>query len=134
MFPLLIPAVSAFAGRMVGKSGAEAEADERIEHIKVLADLTPAQAAAVDAVKKQPIEEVRTRVALGIGPTGPLPANASQRAQEIRAQHAQEKAQNVTLTAQEHAQIAAAPDPQAALNAIADQKAAQIVASVAPVR
>lgn len=76
MFPLLIPAVSAFAGRMVGKSGAETEADERIEHIKVLANLTPTQAAAVDAVKKQPIEEVRTRVSLGIGPTGPLPTTS----------------------------------------------------------
>jgi len=130
MIQFLIPAVSGFVGKMMGKSGADAEADERIEHIKVLASLTPTQAAAIDAVKKAPIEEVRARVELGIGPYAPLPPQAAAQAQAHRQARIEAAAGQVTLTPQEQAHIAAAPDPTAAFNAVATQKAAAIVASV----
>lgn len=130
MIQFVIPAVTGFVGKMMGKSGADAEADERIEHIKVLANLTPTQAAAIDAVKKAPIEEVRARVELGIGPYATLPANAAAQAQAHRQARIDAATAAVTLTQKEQAHIAAAPDPTAALNAIADQKAAQIVSTV----
>lgn len=130
LFQLLVPAVSGIVGRQVGKSGAEAEADERIEHIKKLANLTPEQSAAVDAVKKAPIEEVRTRVQLGIGPYAPLPANAAAQAQANRQRRIDAATAQITLTPAEETAINASPDPQAAFDALANKKAAEVQSSV----
>lgn len=88
MIQFIIPAVvgglGGILGHQVGKSGEKSDNAERIGAIKELAGLSPDQARAVDALSAQPIEEVRIRRELGIGPLSPLPANASARAQEIR--------------------------------------------------
>jgi len=130
MLQFILPLVSGFAGRQVGKSSAESEAGEKLDLIKQLANLTPEQAQAVDALKAQPIEEVRTRAALGIGPYGALPANASQRAQEIRNARIAEAAKNVTITPAEQARVAAASNQQAAMDAIINQKVSEIVTRI----
>jgi len=127
MIQFLLPAVAGFVGRTVGKSGAEAEGVEKLELMKQLVNLTPEQAQAVDALKTQPIEEVRTRHALGIGPLAPLPANANQRAQDIRNARIAAAAQNVTITPAEQARVAGAANQQAAMDAIVNQKVAEIV-------
>jgi hypothetical protein len=149
VFPVLLPAAAAFLGRQVGKSGAEDEANERIDLAKKLAALTPAQAAAFDAIKAQPIEEVRARVELKLGPYAPLPPNAAQKAQDIRnariaagtltptsnATANQKAAQIVAstpiavLAPHEAEAIQSSPNPDATFNAIADQKAAQILST-----
>ena len=125
MIQLLLPAVGAIAGTLFGKSSAEAEAGEKMEAIKELVGLTPAQAQAVDAIKAQPIEEVRVRRTLGIGPLAPLPANANQRAQDIRNARITSAAQT-TVTPAEQAAIAAAADPTAAMKALVDRKVAEL--------
>jgi len=124
MLQFLLPAVAGFVGRMSGKSSADAEAVERIDAIKELVGLAPAQAQAVDALKVQPIEEVRTRRTLGIGPLAPLPANANQIAQDKRNARIAAAAQT-TVTPAEQAAITAAADPTAAMKALIDQKVAQ---------
>jgi hypothetical protein len=131
---LVVPAVSAVAGQMMGKSSAEKDAAEKLEHIKALANLTPEQAQVVDAVKAQPLEEVRTRVALGIGPFAPLPPNASAQAQAARERRVAALAtKNVgtqeLTTPEERARVLAAPDREAAINAMIDEKVAQAKAA-----
>ncbi|HEX9137160.1 MAG TPA: hypothetical protein VF905_09490 [Nitrospirota bacterium] len=130
MLQLVMPLVSGFIGRTVGKSGAEAESVEKLELMKQLINLTPDQAKAVDALKTQPIEEVRTRHALGIGPLAPLPPNANQHAQEIRNAKIAAAAQNVTISAADQAKVANAANPQAAMDAIVNQKVSEIVTSL----
>ena len=103
VLPFLLPAAAAFVGRMLGK----ADVDERLELVKQLANVTPEQAQAIDAVKKQSISELRTRVKLGIGPLAPLPAQASQRAQ-----------------------VASASDQRSAVDALVDKKMAELKASL----
>lgn len=127
MIQFLLPAAAGFIGRMLGKSGAEAEAGEKMDAIKQLVNLTPEQSQAVEAIKTQPIEEVRDRVTLGIGPLSPLPAHASQRAQEIR--NARIAASKGVVTPADQAQVAAAQDPQAAMKAIVDRKVAEIMSA-----
>ena len=127
MIQFLLPAASALAGQMFGKKSAEAEGEEKLDLVKQLANLTPDQAKAVDAVKKQPIEEVRMRVELGIGPYAQLPANASARAQEIRQRRIDAAKAQVAVTPQEQAAAASSP---AAMEAIINQKAAEMTASV----
>lgn len=124
MIQFLLPAVAGLLGNSMGKSSAEAEAGEKMDAIKDLVGLTPQQAQAVDAIKAQPIEEVRTRRTLGIGPLAPLPANASQRAQEIRNARISSAAKT-TITPAEQAAVSAAADPAAAMKALIDQKVAQ---------
>jgi hypothetical protein len=126
MIQFLLPAVAGFVGRTMGKSTAEAEAGEKLDAIKELVGLTPAQSQAVDAIKAQPIEEVRTRRTLGIGPLSPLPENASQRAQDIR--NARIAASKGTVTPAEQAQIASSQDPQAAMKALVDKKVNELLA------
>lgn len=129
MFQFLLPAVAGLAGRMLGKSQADAEASEKIDAIKEMAGLSAQQAQAADAIKTLPIEEVRVRRTLGIGPLAPLPANASQRAQEIRNARISAAAQT-TVTPAEQAAITASADPTAAMKALIDRK----VAELTPVR
>jgi len=129
MIQFLLPAVAGFAGRMLGKSQADAEAGEKIDAIKEMAGLSPQQAQAADAIKAQPIEEVRVRRTLGIGPLAPLPANANQRAQDIRNSRINAAA-TTTVTPEEKAAIAASADPEAAMRALIDRK----VAELTPVR
>jgi hypothetical protein len=126
MLQFVLPLAAGFLGNMAGKSGAEAEAGEKLEAIKELVGLTPQQAQAVDAIKAQPIDEVRTRRTLGIGPLSPLPANANQRAQDIR--NARIAAQS-NVTPAEQAQIAASSDPAAAVKAVIDKKVNDLLAS-----
>ena len=125
MIQFLLPAVAGFAGRMFGKSQGDAEAEEKIDAIKEMAGLTPQQVQAADAIKVQPIEEIRTRRTLGIGPLAPLPANASQRAQDIRNARITSAAKT-TVTPAEQAAIAAAADPTAAMKALVDRKVAEL--------
>ena len=125
MIQFLLPAVAGFAGRMFGKSQADAEAGEKIDAIKEMVGLSPQQAQAVDAIKVQPIEEVRIRRTLGIGPLAPLPANANQRAQDIRNARISSAAQT-TITPTEQAQIAASADPAAAMKTLIDRKVAEL--------
>lgn len=120
VIPLVVPALAAIFGRQVGKSGAEAIAAEKLDLAVQLANLTPDQAQAVEAIKRQPIEEVRVRHTLGIGPLAPLPANASQRAQEIR--QAKIAAAGIPLTPEESARVAAAADPKAMVEEILKAK------------
>ena len=126
MLQFVLPLAAGFLGNMAGKSGAEAEAGEKLDAIKELVGLTPQQAQAVDAIKAQPIDEVRTRRTLGIGPLSPLPANASQRAQDIR--NARIAAQS-NVTPAEQAQIAASANPAAAVNAMIDKKVNDLLAA-----
>lgn len=128
VLPFLLPAAAAFVGRMMGKSGAEAEAEEKLDLVKKLANLTPDQAQAVDALKKQPIKEVRIRAELGIGPFAPLPPQASERAQAIRQQRID--ASQVSITPAEKAAVAASPDQKSAMDALVDRKTAEMVASI----
>ena len=127
MFQFLLPAVSGIAGQMFGKKSAEAEGEEKLDLIKQLANLSPEQAKAVDALKKQPIDEVRTRAALGIGPYAQLPANASARAQEIRQRRIDAAAANVAISPAEQAAAASSPT---AMNAIIDRKASEVLATL----
>ena len=129
VLPFLLPAAVAFVGRMVGKSGAEAEAEEKLDLIKKLANLTPEQAQAVDAIKKQSIKEVRARVELGIGPFAPLPAQASERAQSIR-QARIDAAGGIPITPEERAQVASASDQRSAVDALVDKKMAELKAAM----
>ncbi len=131
MLQLILPLVAGVVGRQVGKSGAEVEADERLDHIKTLANLTPEQAQAVDAIRQQPIEEVRARREFGIGPYGQLPPNASQRAQEIRQQRIDSVSNQIVITPEERAAIAAAPDKAAAIDALVQKKTAEAHAALA---
>ncbi len=124
MLQFLLPAVAGFAGRVLGKSAAEDEAVEKMDAIKELVGLTPTQAQAVDAIKVQPIEEVRTRRTLGIGPLAPLPANANQRAQEIRNARIAIAAKT-TITPAEQAAVSSAADPAAAMKSLIDRKVAE---------
>lgn len=124
MIPLILPAIAGVAGTLFGKSSAEAEAVEKMDAIKELVGLTPAQAQAVDAIKAQPIEEVRTRRTLGIGPLAPLPANANQIAQDKRNARITAAAQT-TITPAEQAALAASADPTAAMKALIDRKVAE---------
>lgn len=124
MLQFVLPLAAGLLGNMAGKSGAEAEAGEKLDAIKELVGLTPQQAQAVDAIKAQPIDEVRTRRTLGIGPLSPLPANASQRAQDIRNARI---AASKNVTAAEQAQIAASPNPAAAVNAMIDKKVNELM-------
>lgn len=127
MLQFILPLASGFIGRQLGKSGAEAEAGEKMDAIKELVGLTPTQAQAVDAIKAQPIDEVRTRRTLGVGPLSPLPANASQRAQEIR--NARIAASQGTVTPAEQAQISASSDPAAAMRILIDKKVNDLLAA-----
>ncbi len=127
MVPFLLPAVSAVVGQVFGKKSAEAEGEEKLDLIKQLANLTPEQANAVDALKKQSIDEVRTRAALGIGPYAALPANASARAQEIRQRRIDAAAQNVPISG---ADLAAATSSPAAMDAIIEKKASEVLATL----
>jgi len=129
VLPFLLPAAAAFVGRMIGKSGADAEAEEKLDLVKKLANLTPEQAQAVDAIKKQPIKEVRIRAELGIGPFSPLPAQASERAQAIR-QARIDAASGTDITPEERAQIDAAPDKKAAMDALVNRKTSEMVAAI----
>ena len=126
MIQFLLPAVAGLVGNLAGKSSAEAEAGEKMDAIKELVGLTPAQSQAVDAIKAQPIDEVRTRRTLGIGPLAPLPANANQKAQDIRNARIASAAQT-SVTPAEQAAVAAAADPAAAMRALVDQKVAALV-------
>ncbi len=126
MLQYLMPLISGFVGHQTGKSAAEADAGEKMDAIKELVGLTPDQAQAVDAIKAQPIDEVRTRRTLGIGPLAPLPANANQRAQDIR--NARIAASQGTVTPNEQAQIVASADPAAAMKALIDKKVAAAMA------
>ena len=127
MIQFLLPAASALAGQMFGKKSAEAEGEEKLELVKQLANLTPEQARAIDAVKKQPLEEVRMRVELGIGPYAALPANASARAQEIRQRRIDAAKAQLSVTSQEQAAAAASP---ATMEAIISQKTAEMTAGI----
>lgn len=127
MIQFLLPVVSGLAGQMFGKKGAEAESEEKLDLIKKLANLTPEQAQAVDALKKQPIHEVRIRHELGIGPYGQLPENASARAQEIRQRRIDAAKAQVVVTPQEQAAATASP---AVMEAIINQKAAEMTAGI----
>lgn len=127
MIQFLLPAVSGLAGKVFGQKAAEAEGEEKLDLIKQLANLTPEQANAVDALKKQSIEEVRNRAALGIGPFAPLPANASARAQEIRQARITAAAGGVSITPAEQAQAASSP---AAMDAIIEKKASEVLATL----
>lgn len=127
MIQFILPAVAGMAGKMFGQKGAEADAEEKLDLIKQLANLTPEQAKAVDALKKQPIDEVRTRAALGIGPYGQLPANASAKAQEIRQRRIDAAAASVAITPADQAAAASSP---AAMDAIINQKANEVLAAL----
>jgi hypothetical protein len=127
MLQFILPLVAGVAGQQVGKSSAEAEASEKMDAIKELVGLTPAQAQAVDALKAQPIEEVRTRRTLGIGPLSPLPENASQRAQEIRNARIASGQVKPIVTPAEQAAVVNAADPEAAMKALVDRKVAELV-------
>lgn len=126
MIQYLMPLVSGFVGHMSGKASAEADAGEKMDAIKELVGLTPAQAQAVDAIKAQPIDEVRTRRTLGIGPLAPLPPNANQMAQDKRNARIASAAQG-NVTPAEQAAVASAADPAAAMKALIDAKVAALV-------
>ena len=83
--PWLIGAAGVGASHVITKSNEEKKSEEKLDLVKKLADLTPEQAQAVDAVKKQTVEEMQTRVTLGVGPFAPLPEQASERAKEVHA-------------------------------------------------
>ncbi len=127
MIQFIVPALTGLAGRMVGKSGAEAEAVEKIDLIKQLAGLTPEQARAVDALKGKSVEEVRMRLELGVGPYAPLPENASARAQEIRQRRIASATAAVAISPAEQAAAATSPS---AMDAILEKKAAEVVANL----
>ncbi len=85
VIPWIIGAVGAGVSHAVTKSSEEKKSEEKLELLKKLANLTPDQAAAVEAMKKQPVEELETRAILGIDPRQPLPEQASERAREVHA-------------------------------------------------
>lgn len=91
--PLIVGAVSALISERATSASKEKEAEEKIELVKKLADLTPEQAQAVDAVKSKSVDEMRERVKSGVGPFGILPLKVSDRAREAR-ERAREMADN----------------------------------------
>jgi Lon protease-like protein len=85
IIPLLAAAASGGVSHVATKASKDAETKEKLDLVKDLAELTPEQAKAVDALKEQSVEEMRTRKDLGIGPFKPLPEQASEKAREARA-------------------------------------------------
>lgn len=83
--PFIIGTLSALVSERATSASKDKESEEKLELVKNLASLTPEQAEAVDAVKKQSVDEMKKRVELGIGPFKPLPEQASDRAREARA-------------------------------------------------
>lgn len=125
MIPYLIAGAGLLVGKSVGKSSAEKESGEKLDLLKKLAELTPEQSAAVDAVSKMTVEEARERVKHGVGPFGPLPATASARAQQVR----DARVSGVTITPEEKAAVLGAPDRQAAIKNLVDRKVLDVRSS-----
>ena len=137
VLPIVIGAASAFLSNVVTKKIEEAKADEKLDLVKKLANLTPEQAAAVDAVKKQDLSELRLRVEHGIGPFGPLPETAAEQARLARQKVLRLKdltpeerkiaaQQMARLTPEDRARVAASADPAVTAKQIAAERAALV--------
>jgi hypothetical protein len=135
--PILVSAVGAVISHVVTKGAKDKETEEKLELVKSLAQLTPEQAQAVDAVKKQSVDEMRVRVRLGIGPFKPLPEQASARAQELRTQKIAERGVStpgsIHLTAEEKAAVLGSTDKKAAIDQLVDKKLAEMQSPGTPV-
>lgn len=115
MIPILIGGASLLVGKAMGKK----EADEKLDLVAKLVDLTPDQAQAVEALKKMPVAEAKQRVKLGIGLFKPLPAQASAKAQEVRA------GKLAMVTEEEKAMVAASGHSPEVIRALVDKKVSE---------
>lgn len=127
VIPLILSAAGSAVTYFTTKAAGEKETKEKLDLVKKLANLTPEQAQAVDALKEQDVEEMRTRAQLGIGPFKPLPEQASEQAKEQRAamqtrQGAREKTVKAevertvaSLTPEQKKRVEADPHAQRAL-------------------
>jgi hypothetical protein len=143
VLPIVFAAGGSLVSHLVTKDAEERKAERKVELIAKLAELTPQQASAVEAVKKAPVEELEDRVTLGIGPFAPLPEQASERAKEMRAQMQTRKeaalktltpeqrgqlAKSVAeLTPEEEAELDAAPNKEQTAKEIAERKVQQVL-------
>lgn len=141
--PLISAAASGFLSHTVTKKTEEEKAEKKLDLIKELADLTPEQANAVEAMKKKSVEELEDRITLGIGPFADLPPQASERAREMRAQmqaKMQAKIQGMSadevqavaaevgqLTAEEEQKIAMAENKEQAVKEVVDAKVEKVM-------
>lgn len=139
VIPLIVGGVVALVTRGLTASVKNKETEEKLELVKKLAGLSPEQARAVDAVKVQSVEELQTRVELGIGPFAPLPPTASKQAQEQRERRMAALAgknvgtQLVKVTDAERAQVEAAPDKEAAISALVAKKMTEAKSTTHPI-
>ena len=138
LIPIIGAALSAGASHVATSAAKNAETEEKLELVKKLANLTPEQSAAVDALKKQGVKEMRERVELGIGPFKPLPAKASAKATEAHERVLAKRVANLPpeeqkrvidefsrLTEAERREIEAAPDREKAIQAVTERKMKQ---------
>lgn len=136
VLPILLPLAGSIVSGLVGKAAGQKEGEEKLELIKKLANLTPEQAQAVDAVSKMDVDEARERVKHGVGPFGELPSQASDKARAARRKTAVKptaavdaiaasRQQGGMVTSADRAAIAAAPDKKAAVNELVNSKVAQ---------
>jgi len=129
--PWVLAAAGAGASHVMTKANEEAKSDERLELVKDLIPLSAEQARSIDALKHQKVEEMRQRVALGVGPFAQLPPQASERAQAVHAALAAglPVKDAAKLTADERREIAEAPDMAAAIRSVAARKAGAVAAT-----
>lgn len=126
--PFLTAAAAGALSRAATASAKDKEAKEKLDLTKHLAFLTPDQIKAIDAIKGQSLEEMKTRVELGIGPFKPLPEKASEKAKEARERRVAKLQERrvgkklVRVTDRERAEVAEAPDKEAAVKALVDKK------------
>lgn len=131
VMPWIIAAAGSGVSHLVTKGAERERAKQKLELTKKLANLTPEQAAAVDAIQQQEVDEMQRRVELGVGPFKPLPEQAAERAREARgaartrqAEHREERMQRLAeLTPAERDFIEQSPDKEAAIEEIAKRKA-----------
>lgn len=141
--PLVVALVSGGGSYAITKKSEEEKTERKLELIKDLADLNPEQSNAVEALKAQTVEEMEDRVTLGLGPFAELPAQASERAKEMREQlqakmtvkiegmpkEAKEAVGRAVgqLTEDEKIKIATAPDKEQAIKEVVDAKVEKVM-------
>jgi len=143
VLPFILAAVGAGVSHVATKAAKDSEHEEKLEHMKELLSLSPEQREAMDALKKQSLSEVRERVKLGIGPTKPLPSQASARAGTAHQAAVARKLQSLSpeerervmaeitkLSPEEQAIVRSAANQDAAINQITEKKLASLTPEV----